>query len=186
MKSIYKLFILSFILFGVKSVSATHLAGSEITYKHLNDKTYEITVKISTTLSGDGFNLTYSCNSSLYAFSKTTYKSSKFISNACDSTASSLGFLINTYKDTVNFSDTSFSRLLACSDNIKIQLRINARYVTSIVPGGTMDNYSIINVDAQKSSVQLTNDPLHFVCCNVPTRYSMGVQKVNSTDIQAS
>ena len=175
----FTLYLLFALICRFSSAHASHLAGSEITYRHLDGKRYEITLRVSSTTT-ERQRLTYSCHSSLYAFSWMTFKYTDSISSTCDSDNSSFFFNRSTYKDTVDFASSSFSSLLACSNSIKIELVANARYATTIVPGATMSNYTIINVDAQKSSVQFTSDPLHFVCCNVPTRYSLGVQNGNS------
>jgi hypothetical protein len=176
----------------VMSSFAGHSLGSDITYKQVDSLKYEVTLTkyrlcSSTSMSGN-HPLQVSCSSGGSIVSSTlTRVSIEELKLHCTSNGSectpqntritgSEGVERHVFKDTIDFTSSTFSSLASCSGTIRFAISecCRAGFVNTGSANTTQYNYAEVNLAMGNSSVELTNDPHLFQCCSQPVYYNLG------------
>lgn len=179
------------LLFLSKNTFATHLAGSEITYKCIDTLKYEVTLTWYRDCRGIPLNnggiLAISCNGGgVIAYDTLSLISigditpvCKSVSSPCNpqNTSSNEGIEKHIYRDTIDFNSSRLSYLKSCSGRIILGASLNSRNGSITTgPSGTLYNDAEIDLNKapQNSSPQLTSIAYGILCCFQPVRYSIG------------
>jgi len=204
MKRLLQLFIFLTMLFSTSTSSASHMMGADMNYKCLGNGKYKITAKVYRDCQGIGMGIVgFRAYAGLNGGngcgtvtpSGWTRTNIRDVTTRCSSAANPCnpkntygtgkGVEEHTFEITVDFNASPLNAFVNKSTCCEVTFYVNECCRNGLISTGPAGNdfYSscMINICNLKktvnkcnSSPQLTNEPVGFLCCNIPWYYNNG------------